>query len=208
MYDIANFSFIPTNIVFGPFYNAVGDLDLGLKTADEVAATQTGVDDHLIQNSVKNNFVIFLAITGTMYSLLTMIVARGCFWKFQRARKFYEETKKSLYWNFFLRLWIENYIDMSITNTLRVLQNFIFENWFESLTSLIALTIELFGVLGFPIVSLFFLCKNYKVAHKKEFQQKWGSLAVDLNEEELSSIVYTPVFLARRFFLTLAIVFS
>lgn len=48
MYDIANFSFIPTNIVFGPFYDVVGDLDLGLKTADEVAATQTGVDDHLM----------------------------------------------------------------------------------------------------------------------------------------------------------------
>ena len=97
---------------------------------------------------------------------------------------------------------------MCITNTLRVLQNFIFENWFESLTSLVALTIELLVVLGFPIITSVYLFKNYKVAHKKKFQQKWGTLAVDLKAKKLSSIVYTPVFLARRFFLTLAIIFS
>lgn len=70
LYNIANFSFVPTDIIFGPFYSFVGDNNLSLESADEVAESTSLLDDYIHLNSVKNNLVIFLAVMGIVEMLL------------------------------------------------------------------------------------------------------------------------------------------
>ena len=72
-------------------------------------------------------------------------------------------------WNFFLRLWIESYIDMSISNMLRVIQYSIFDNWYESMSSVIAILVATVGIIGFPIAVVAFLYKYRFDINKPEF---------------------------------------
>ena len=93
LYFIADFSMVPTDIIFEPFYSFVGDNNLSLEKADEVAESESPLDDLMHANSVKNNFVIFLAVVGTFQALLYMLIARVLCWKHDRAKRLYRSMK-------------------------------------------------------------------------------------------------------------------
>ena len=56
-------------------------------------------------------------------------------------------------YNFWLRVWVENYIDMALTNTMRILYTITFENWYETIVSSITITFFSLVVL-YPILAI------------------------------------------------------
>ena len=186
----------------------MGDKNLSLEKEDEVEASSTVLDDYTIQNSIKNNMVIFFVVIGIVQAILIMLAIRIVCWRYGRARDLYESTKSSMFWNFFLRIWIENYIDMSITNALRVLYSFDFDNWYESLTSSVAIAFLSLGVIAFPFAVTCFLIKNRARVNEPEFQQKWGTLALSLRENKVWPVMYLPIFLGRRLVMVSLIIFA
>ena len=72
-------------------------------------------------------------VGGIVYGLLKLICPNIGF-----ANKIRARIKRDLLWTYFLRLIIESYLDLSISNGLRVM-NLVFVNWFEILTSVVSI---------------------------------------------------------------------
>ena len=108
-------------------------------------------------------------------------------------------------WNYFIRLALEQYLDIGITNGLRLTKRLIFENWFESLTSVIAIFFAV-NIATLPFGVMIFLIWKHRQVHDNDFQTKWGTLATDLKKDSMPAVFYTAVFLFRRLYMTLVIV--
>lgn len=113
-------------------------------------------------------YVVFLGLLGAFAAgLLALLLYLIC-GHTKLAKKQIKSIKKALIWSFFLRLLIENYLDLGITNLLRLYRNPDFDNWFESTTSVVAIVLTVV-IAVFPFVCLIFLCCKVKQINEEKF---------------------------------------
>ena len=192
-----------------PIYDEVGPLyddqsDRADNAERENEAELIGI---LGQNSQANLIVLGFAITGFIFCKLALKVLKcPSFKNSPRASRYQQSIYDTFYYSYFLRLFVESYFDIMLSNFLRLSQTFIFDTWFESMTSCIALAfIICTGLL--PFSAGWFLLSRLDELNSDEFQQKWGSLASDLRDGSKMAAVFMPVFMLRRLFFSAIIVF-
>ena len=83
------------------------------------------------------------------------------------ANKIRAKIKRDLLWTYFLRLFIESYLDLSISNGLRVM-DLVFVNWFEIMTSVISLIVEV-SIIAFPIIITIVLYRKFESVSEENF---------------------------------------
>ena len=99
---------------------------------------------------------------GFVYGLLKLTCPNK-----SMAIKIREKIKGDLLWTYFLRLFIESYLDLSISNGLRVM-DLVFVNWFEIMTSVISIIIEV-SIIAFPIIITIVLYRKYESVSEENF---------------------------------------
>ena len=100
---------------------------------------------------------------GVVYGLLKLTCPN-----YGLANKVRAKIKQDLLWTYFLRLFIESYLDLSISNGLRVM-DLVFVNWFEIMTSVISIILEV-SIIAFPIIITIVLYRKYKKVSDDKFQ--------------------------------------
>ena len=206
IYNVANFSMMPSGWIENLLAEHVGDLDKSIEAEEELSATASLLDTMTAQNPITNMYVFvngLIVALATGLAALLLVIACG---KTRCAKNQIATMKKAFIWSFFLRLLIENFLDLGITNMLRLYRNPDFDNWFESTTSVVAIVL-IAVVAVFPFACLIFLCIKVNEINEEQFQDKWGTLAGDLRAGDRTSVAYMPFFLIRRVGMSLTIVF-
>lgn len=84
------------------------------------------------QNSWKNLLVLSLTLIGYIIAKYSIKCSNCSCWKgTNRASRFRTTMSNSFYYSFFLRIWVENYLDIALVNLLRLNGANSFDNWFE-----------------------------------------------------------------------------
>ena len=77
-------------------------------------------------------------------------------------------VQTSFLWNYFLRIILENFMDMLFTNLLRLYREPYTPNWRESMTTIVAILLTLSMTL-FLVVTTIFVCLKSKKVNSDEF---------------------------------------
>ena len=123
------------------------------------------IDALAIQNPIKNMWVVFLGIAGAILAFLAIGLQRLLCPCFSWGRRKADGLKDDLQWNYFIRLIIENYLDILITNALN-LYRLKFDHWFESVVSVMSITLTTVFV-GLFVLSMVYLCLRFRTVHKE-----------------------------------------
>ena len=84
-----------------------------------------------------------------------------------------------------------------------------FSNYFESFSSVFAISLLILTI-AFPILATRFVWKKHTEAigsmQEEEFKMKWGSLTLELYVKSKMGLLFTMVFMGRRWILAFIIV--
>ena len=112
---------------------------------------------------------------------------------------------QKIFFNFFIRLSYETLIEVSLT-AMVVFYDIRWDTQYQVCDSLVAMcTIAAFIIFAVSI-PIFLTCKSDQLA-SKQFQQKYGSLVLDLRIKNTSVRFYYMLFVLRRLSLSALIVF-
>ena len=205
LYEIATFDLIPLDFVTDFLDNHIGEYDNNRNVTLGAQALQSGFDR---TNPIVNMILPLMIVLTTMAVLLILKIFSRCHTKIH---KLYLSVKKKVFWNHFIRLFIEEYMLICLACLIK-LYAFDLSNFYEVLNSIFALFLFILTIV-FPILVLLFLLKQYKAGNLSkdhhqhdQFRQKWGSLVLDLQIREKESLFFTTTFMARRWIVALIIV--
>ena len=118
----------------------------------------------------------------------------------------YQKAKAKIIWNHFIRLFLEEYIQIGIACLIKLMV-FNYSNFYQVILTGYSISLLVIYIV-FPLVTQRILLKTYKLGKIKSdaFNQKWGALVLDLQIREKGSLYYTTIFMTRRLFLIVSIV--
>ena len=121
-------------------------------------------------------------------------------------KRLFKWVMKSTFWNQFIRLFIEEYLVISMAALIK-LHALDFSNLFEFCSSIFAIILMLV-ILVFPVFTWKFLYKHHRKEDitEEKFKEKYGSLTPDLQVHDKEALLFQVTFMLRRVSLTLLIV--
>ena len=117
-----------------------------------------------------------------------------------------EFVKRKLVWNYFIRITLETALEVLIASMIRS-YSLNFSDWAESLSTVFAVSSTVILVLAIGAIPCF-LYKRRDILRRKKFQEKYGSLVLDLKTKQMAPLFYQSFFLARRVLLASLIVYA
>ena len=115
-------------------------------------------------------------------------------------------VKRKLVWNYFIRITLEMALEVLIASMIRS-YSFNFSDWAESLSTVLSVCSTVILVLAIGAIP-WFLYKRRDILRRKRFQEKYGSLVLDLKTKQMAPLFYQSFFLTRRVLLASLIVYA
>ena len=159
-------------------------------------------DADLFHNTMPFTVIIFIIVA--ILGLSRLIV--WLFSNHQIVLNLHNKLKSKIFWNTPLRLFLEEYLVLAITTLLKT-KTLAFTGYYQSFVSLFAMIAGFALICAIPAAIFFVVYKNYKIVKTEAFQSKYGTLTSDLNLDNKLALLYYVVFMLRRIFLALIIVF-
>ena len=104
--------------------------------------------------------------------------------------------KAFLFWNFFIRLFIETYLDQAMTQSLKI-NALRWNPWTEFVASSLAIFIMATLVI-FPVATWIILLKFKAKLEEKPIESKWGAVYENIRTSSSSALGYTSIFMLKR----------
>jgi len=101
-----------------------------------------------------------------------------------------------LFWNFFIRVFIETYLDNAISQTLK-LKALTWSPWGEFLSSFFAIFIIVIQIV-FPIVSWILLLQFKQKLYEEATEHRFGAAYENIRTSSNSALGYTSIFMMKR----------
>ena len=206
-YEIATFDLIPLDWINDYLDKTFGDLD----NNGEVYLSATAIDAGFDKTNPIHNLVLPLFFSSITLVFLGLLLLISLFFtsliKCSRIPlRVYRTVKKKIFWNYYIRLFIEEYIVISMACMIKLFALDI-SNYFERFSSIFTVLL-LIVVLGFPVFVWRFLYKRHEqeVLFDSTFNERWGSLTLDLALRYKSPLLFQVVFMGRRWLLAFIIV--
>ena len=108
-----------------------------------------------------------------------------------------------MFWNFFIRLLIETYLDNAIVNALK-LKALMWHPWTECLSSLFAILIVAVLVI-YPITSWIMMFKFKTRLNDEELENIFGTAYIEIRTSSNTALGYPSIFMIKRLLFTLFI---
>ena len=108
-----------------------------------------------------------------------------------------------MFWNFFIRVLIETYLENAIVNTLK-LKALIWHPWTECLSSLFAILIVV-GLVIYPIASLILMLKFKTRLNDEAVKNRFGAAYEEIRTSSNTALGYPSIFMMKRLVFTLFI---
>lgn len=138
--------------------------------------------------------VVFLVVVLIQLGLSLLAKIR-C--RFQdKVKSAADRLHKKLYWNFFIRLFIETYIDQAFVQALK-LRTAKFRPWTEAASTAIAATI-IFIMLVYPIGNWIFVLKNKARLNDEHFKERYEAAYENVRTTSPVALGYTSIFMYKR----------
>ena len=150
-------------------------------------------------NPIYNLKIIFFAMIAL---LLIPIVVKGlelAFYCDNTMRYIQRFKEKKLYWNLYLRFFLETFLELAISGFVRV-KVFRITNVTETLLTMFAVLLLLILV-SYMIGSKVFLNRKFDIIKTQSFKDRYGALTLGLYHRDRSAMYYPSVFMLRRFLL-------
>lgn len=112
-----------------------------------------------------------------------------------------EKARTKLFWNFFIRLFIETYLDNAIANLLK-LKALCWHPWTEGLASFFAIII-LAALVVLPIVTFILLLKFKLRLEEKAIEIRFGAAYEEIRTSSKTALGYTSIFMIKRLAFTM-----
>ena len=154
--------------------------------------------------------IIFIALCGAILHRLLI--------KYNVIQRIWKYVKQNLFWNSFIRPGLESYTEIIMALAIRLLA-FNLVTASDGISSIIAVVLFITAMIA-PIITYFFLYKMYRkpmndrldkqltmsqssITHvsymkSKEFNDKFGSLTLNLNVRKQGALLYNVIFMLRR----------
>ena len=153
-------------------------------------------------------FLMHLALV--IIQVVLYIVSK--FWS--KASKLEIKIRNYLYWNGFIRFFIEAYLDFALLAMIN-LRSLKWDTAFtaEMLCNVFAVSVVI-AIIILPIVlTVFFLCKKSETWKEKSFKQRYGSFIdganMNMNDQDQWKVISLPVFFfMRRLLMCIVIVIT
>ena len=205
LYEVANFDMLPLDLVTDALDSVMGEYDNNRNVSLGAQAMQSGFD----RTNPIINMILPLVIVFSTFVILALLVLISKLHR--KLRQFYLNVKKKVFWNHFIRLYIQEYIVICLSCLIK-LYAFDLSNFYEILNSILALILFMMTVVV-PLIAILFLLRQHKAGNLdrdnpkySSFRQKWGSLTLDLQIREKESLFFTTVFMVRRWLVAITIV--
>jgi len=152
-------------------------------------------------NVIQNLGLVFIFICAfllaiTMTGLLGLIARINCRYQY-KVRLWHHRIARRIYWNFFIRFFIEVYLDLAFVNALR-LRNYDWMPASDGVSTVLASVITAIMIV-FPIVSYYLLIKNQNELDEPEMKEKYHEVYENVRTSSKTALGYTSVFMAKRF---------
>ena len=136
---------------------------------------------------------------------MLLLVLRCCFNRVASIKQFFQKLWRSLFWNFFIRMLLESYLELAMNNWIRILVR---DNstWWESASTYFAFTLLSFMTLAGLLTPLFIHCKKSQLK-TESFISKYGALTDQLRVEMPSTKYYQMFFMLRRLTFAMIVIF-
>ena len=200
LYELANFDLIPLDFITDFIDEKVGDQDRNKYVYLGSQAESSGFDK---TNPINNTMLPIFIITCTLIVVLLAKILSYCHW---RTRQFYKDLKEKVFWNHFVRLFLEEYIIICLACLIK-LTALDTSTPYEIFSSCYAIGL-LIMVVTFPIFVTWFLHKKHSSNSitMRDFMKRWGSLVLDLNVKEKQSLYFSFIFMLRRWIMAITVV--
>ena len=162
--------------------------------------------DYNTTNPIDNLEVIFFAFIFLMILPVVFKMIELLFSYCNRmTRPLHNFKTKVMYWNLYLRFFLETFLEFSIVSLIRLR--------FIKATSLVETTLSLYGLLILIMMTAYMVCvlpflrKNHDLISTEEFKDRFGTLTLGLQTRDESALYYPFVFMLRRFVFSIMVVF-
>lgn len=149
---------------------------------------------------------MFIVITFLVLFPFIALVLKGVFHCCDNCvSRFVLRAVKNVYWNSYIRFWMEAYLEMAVCSLLRM-KNLNLNSPSASFHSVFSIAICVVLV-SFFIFAIVFMVKNYEQLGTPECKQKYGALYLGLNTKKRSAVIVPIMFLLRRLLYASALIF-
>ena len=169
---------------------------IGLEN-DGVIISENFKDFELDSTSVIRNLqVVFVFLMVLMMIPVILIMLFGIFHCSTRCKKWLHKAAQSLFWNTYIRFWLESYLEFSIASLIR-LRKFNFESWNDIFNSVFATTLL--------ITLVFLLVGSVPLLHCKPLRKepaspRYSELTLGLRTHKRCILFSPTFFMMRRLF--------
>ena len=155
---------------------------------------------------IQNLEIIFLVLAALLIAPIIMkLVELICScnqWASNRVRNFKTTV---LYWNTYLRFFLEAFLELSIACLLRVKSIRVETTDDIILTAFAAILVGMLS--AFMVASPFYLTKHHKKIKTDEFVDRFGALTLGLQYRDIAAMYYPFMFMLRRLIFAMVFVY-
>ena len=151
LYEVANFDMLPLDFVTDALDSMLGEYDNNRNVSLGAQAMQSGFD----RTNPIINMILPLVIVFSTFVILALLVLISKLHR--KLRQFYLNVKKKVFWNHFIRLYIQEYIVICLSCLIK-LYAFDLSNFYEILNSILALILFMMTVVV-PLIAILFLLR-------------------------------------------------
>ena len=174
----------------------------GLKVSSEGVSPRLQAMGFESSNTIMNLGLVFIffLVSGFMllaWCLLKALSKINCR-KQEKIRQWERSLYNKLFWNFFLRLFLETYIDQAFVQALKI-RNLKFSPRSEAVSTIFAFLIIAALVLS-PLILWCCLLKNKKRLGLQSVKDKYEAAYEDVRYRHSFALAYSTIFMLKRLF--------
>ena len=145
-------------------------------------------------------FIYLLCVILVMALALLLRLIKN---KYENVNKIYTYLGNLIFWNMFLRLFIEGYLEFSITSLMN-LYNLRWDSKSDAFSSIFSILIFVW-IFFFPILVWVLLWKNFN--HLKDQTQinTIGTIYIELRQDSKMALLYHVFYMLRRLYFSLLV---